>query len=221
MATLTPEQSAWVESNTPRVKTIARSVKRLLPEANFDDLESAGYEGLVQAALRYDPESGVSFATFSHYRVRGSMIDWVRAQNPGLRRHSRALRALAASQDLLEEQAGRSAGDRRALEERVAAARALVERTAASVLTARAMDNEPDELGGEENPEKSVIQRELHQRLGGEVDKLPPEDRELIDAIYVRGETMHELAQRLEVATSTVSRRHTKLMSRLARQLRS
>ena len=221
MATLTAEQSAWVERNAPQVKTIARSVKRLLPEADFEDLESAGYEGLVQAALRYDPESGVSFATFSHYRVRGSMIDWVRAQNPGLRRHSRALRALAASQALLEEQAERSAGDRRALEERVAAARALVERTAASVLTARAMDNEPDELGTKEDPETSAIRRELHQRLGGEVEQLPPEERELVDAIYIRGETMHELARRLEVATSTVSRRHTKLMSKLAQRLRS
>ncbi len=220
MASLTPEQSVWVERSAHKVGIIARVVHRMLSDVRVDELESAGYEGLIQAALRYDPESGVAFEAFAHYRIRGAMIDWVRSQNPGLRRHQRAVRSLEASQSLLEDAAADGGSDRRALEDRVAAARALVERTATAVMTSRAMDHEPDRLATETDPERSLIDSELRRRLDGALSKLEPGERELVEAIYQHGRSMQQLAQELGVATSTVSRRHAKLMARLAERLR-
>jgi RNA polymerase sigma factor for flagellar operon FliA len=220
MPTLTPEQRSWVERAAPRVTTIARSVRRLLPQAPIDELESAGYEGLVQAALRYDPESGIAFAAFAHYRIRGAMIDWARAQSPGARRYQRAVRAMETTQSLLRAAGASSAGDRRALEERVMAARALVEQAAVSVVTSRAVIGDPEGLAAEDDPERALLDRELRVRIEEELLKLDPEERELVDALYRRGESMHEVAQRLGTAPSTVSRRHQRAMSRLADALR-
>jgi RNA polymerase sigma factor (sigma-70 family) len=193
----------------------------MLPEARVDELESAGYEGLVQAALRYDPESGVAFGAFAHYRIRGAMIDWFRSQTPGLRRHQRALRALQASQSVLEQAADERGSDRRALEDRVAAARKLVERTATSIMAARAMTKEPEELAGSDDPEQAVLDGELRTRLGQVLTDLSEEEAALVDAIYQRGESMRDLAKKAGVNTSTISRRHAKLMSRLAERLKN
>lgn len=220
MPTLSTEQAEWVEGNASQVRIVAHMVRRMLPDVELDDLHSAGNEGLVQAALRYDPESGVTFSSFAHYRIRGAMLDWVRRQNPGMRRHQRAVKSLEASQSLLEDAARKqSSNTRRALEERVAAARALVEKTATSVMTARAMDNDPERVSSDENPERAAMTRELHARLRTVLDTLEPDDRALVDAIYQRGESMADLAAGLGVATSTVSRRHAKIMAQLAKRL--
>jgi RNA polymerase sigma factor (sigma-70 family) len=103
----------------------------------------------------------------------------------------------------------------------VAAARALVEKTAASVMTSRAMDNDPERVPIDENPESATIDRQMLARLRDAVTTLEPEDRALIDAIYQKGESMTELAARLGVVKSTVSRRHAKLMGLLAKRLES
>ena len=49
-----------------------------IPHASIDELQSAGYEGLIEAAMRYDPSIGVPFASYAHFRVRGAMIDAAR-----------------------------------------------------------------------------------------------------------------------------------------------
>jgi RNA polymerase sigma factor for flagellar operon FliA len=213
---LSPEQASLVEQTSDRVLKIARSVHRLLPEVSVDDLQGAGNEGLVHAALRYDRESGVPFAAFAHYRIRGAMIDFARRQAPGMRRHQRAIRSLQAAQALAEQASGSGLADRRSLGDRVESARALVQRTAAAVLTARALDGDPERVAGRGDPESDVIAEDLRIRLQGILAALPPDDRTLIDAIYREGRSMHEIAADTDVATSTVSRRHAKLMSRLA-----
>ena len=73
------------------VAIIARQLARELGVAArlIEDLESAGREGLMSAAQRFDPERGVPFRRFANYRVRGAMIDH-------LRRHATLCRSAMA-----------------------------------------------------------------------------------------------------------------------------
>jgi RNA polymerase sigma factor FliA len=65
------------------VATIARVVaRRLPPHVDRDDLISAGYLGLIEAAQSYDPARGKSFETFASYRIRGAMLDDIRTRDP-------------------------------------------------------------------------------------------------------------------------------------------
>src|SRR5262245_22823354 len=111
---LSDEQAARVERHTELVQRIARSVHRTARFVEIDELASIGYEALVGAAMRYDPSSGASFATYAHYRIRGAMIDALRKLRPAGRRHSRALAQLEQCQALLQ-QAG---DDQRARDQR-------------------------------------------------------------------------------------------------------
>src|SRR5687768_8071852 len=89
---LTPEQRAMVERAVHRVPQIARGLKHLLGGISFDECESAGFEALVRASLRYDPAVGVPFMAFAYPRVRGAMLDAARRASPDRRRLARAMK---------------------------------------------------------------------------------------------------------------------------------
>ena len=61
----------------------------------FDDLVSAGYLGLIDAAERYDDHRGSSFARWADLRIKGAMVDYLREIDPltrDMRRHAKAIR---------------------------------------------------------------------------------------------------------------------------------
>jgi RNA polymerase sigma factor for flagellar operon FliA len=76
-----------VHQHLDLVRLIARRVRRELERRiDLEDLEAHGTEGLLQAARRYNPRRGASFATFAGHRIRGAMYDAVRAQGRYTRR---------------------------------------------------------------------------------------------------------------------------------------
>jgi RNA polymerase sigma factor for flagellar operon FliA len=223
---LSPQQTLWVEQCLPRVQHMARVLAPKMPHASQEELESAGYEGLVQAALRYEPESGVPFGAFAHYRVRGAMIDAARAAAPALRRKSRAVRSLAATQELLErEAAAQPAADRadpRSLRERVAAAAALVHKATTAVLLTRVAPDDPDGVIDEvqSDAESQLLDAELRRTLLEVIDGADDDEKLMVRALYFEGITMQELAERTGKNKSTVSRHHAKLLATLGERLR-
>ena len=77
------EREELILSQLEEVEKLARMVysrlgtlsRRLL---TFDEVMSAGYVGLCQAADRYDPDIGVKFRTYLGHRVVGEMLDETR-----------------------------------------------------------------------------------------------------------------------------------------------
>ena len=49
--------------------------------AEIDDMLQVGYMGLVDASKRYTPRQGASFAAYAAIRIRGSIIDYLRASS--------------------------------------------------------------------------------------------------------------------------------------------
>lgn len=62
------------------VKQIAASVARRLPShVDRDELVSLGAMGYAEARVRFDPSRGVPFAGFAAMRIRGAILDGLRA----------------------------------------------------------------------------------------------------------------------------------------------
>lgn len=227
---LTPQQARWVEQALPSVRTLARTLAPKMLHASLDELVSAGSEGLVDAALRYEPESGVPFGAFAHYRVRGAMIDAARRAAPALRRKARAirtLRALQATQALLEHAAASQpaphAPEPRSLRERVAAAADLVAQATTAVLISRAAPDDPELVLDEEvgDAEQRMLDRELRAGLQTIVETAEPAERQMVQALYFEGTSMQEYADRIGKSKSTVSRQHSRLLRALGERLRA
>lgn len=68
-----------VEFHIPFANKIACRKKRTLPRRiTLEELQSAAYMGLVEAANRFDDVKGVTFTTFAYPRVFGAIIDYLR-----------------------------------------------------------------------------------------------------------------------------------------------
>src|SRR5438093_11334174 len=74
------ELNERIEQHLPLVKHIVFQVAVHFPRhVDREDLARAGALGLVEAARRYDGARGVPFERFAAQRIRGAILDAVRA----------------------------------------------------------------------------------------------------------------------------------------------
>lgn len=92
--------------------------KKLPPKVTYDEVQSAAYLGLVQAAKKYDPENDASFETFASFRIIGAIKDYLREIGWGPRNERRSIASLDATTpdgiclaDTLEARAETEEGD--------------------------------------------------------------------------------------------------------------
>ena len=78
--TTTSDTSALIEANLPLVHHVVLQVAGHFPRhVDRQELARAGALGLVEAAQRFDPSRGVPFDRFAARRIRGAILDAVRA----------------------------------------------------------------------------------------------------------------------------------------------
>src|ERR1017187_2045609 len=81
-----------VRSHLPVVNYVVSEIAGRIPRhVCRTDLVSAGMAGLAQAAKSYQPDRGVSFQRFASSRIRGAILDELRARDWA----SRSVRAKA------------------------------------------------------------------------------------------------------------------------------
>lgn len=69
--------------NLVLVKSLARQLRsRVPPCVTFDDLNSAGTIGLIEAVDRFDPSRGLKLRSFAQHRIWGAMLDFLRNEDP-------------------------------------------------------------------------------------------------------------------------------------------
>src|ERR1700683_1272200 len=66
----------------PLIKFIAQKIAVRLPSnIELDDLISSGVIGLMDAIEKYDPSRDNKFKTYAEFRIRGAILDELRAQD--------------------------------------------------------------------------------------------------------------------------------------------
>jgi RNA polymerase sigma factor for flagellar operon FliA len=196
---------------------------------DIEDLKSLGRQGLLEASRRYDPARGVSFRTFANFRVRGAMLDGIRAMSHLPRRLTERLRALesaravsdGASEDALQPPApGASAEDaERALDAHLASMATAM----ALGLVARPAKGDDEGSAGisdSASPEEAAQRAELLRAVRQAVQELPEHEAELIERHYLQGERLDTVARDLKMSKSWASRLHTRAVGRLTKRLR-
>ncbi|MBI5428489.1 MAG: FliA/WhiG family RNA polymerase sigma factor, partial [Nitrospinae bacterium] len=78
---ISPENKEQViKEYAPMVKYVANRIAlRLPPHIEIDDLISVGVIGLIDAIEKYDASRGAKFKTYAEFRVRGAILDELRA----------------------------------------------------------------------------------------------------------------------------------------------
>ena len=220
----------------PLVKYVAGRLGSGLP-AHVDegDLVSYGLLGLIGAIERYDPERDVKFETYAIARIKGSIIDELRAMDwvpRSVRARARDIERtiaelerklhraptdeeisekLGISQDELEESLtdiSRSS---------IAALDELWTISSASGDQVSLLETIEDPQGPE--PQSALAQTELREALGEAIARLPEREKLVITLYYYEELTLREIGEVLGVTESRVSQLHTKAVLRLKSRL--
>ena len=195
-----------------------------------DDLMCYGRAGLLDAARRFDSERGVPFRAYATLRVRGSMIDGIRALSPLSRRAHERLRGIAAA-DRVNEGVLEDAYSPAALQGSSEAADLALAEHLASMATAMALgmlatpvrgdDDKLTALSYEQSPEDIASEAQTRETIRRALDGLPHQEAELVRRHYFEGERFDVVAADLGLSKSWASRLHAKALTRLGKRLRS
>ena len=204
---------------------------KLPDEVDRDDLISAGIFGLMDAVDAFDPARGVKFETYCAPRIRGAILDELRAMDwvPRLVR-SRAHKLNQAVQTL-EAQLGRKPSDKEVAQKLRVSMREFrkLQRDAhaTGVISLNRKWFETDshkdvreidvlEDSRSENP-LSVAQRKDIKELV--TRGLSRAERLIIILYYFEEMTMKEIGETLDLSESRVSQMHSAILVRLRGQL--
>ena len=84
------------------VRAVARRLHRTLPRhIDLDDLISAGYLGLVDAAQKFEQSRQTQFRSYAEFRVRGAILDSLRDLDWGTRSLRRKVRDIEQARQSL------------------------------------------------------------------------------------------------------------------------
>ena len=219
--TMTPaEINALIEEHVPLVKHIVFQVAVHFPRhVEREELARAGALGLVEAAQRYSPERGIPFQRFAARRVRGAMIDSVRAADWAPRSVRRLSRRFDAMEQQLASELGR-APQTKETEEALGMKPAEVSKLRSQLYRSVVLALEHD-VGGESGedlnlldilpdranlePDEQLEGRELYAYLQDAISLLPERHRLVIVGYFLEEKTSAELARFLGVTESRVS----------------
>lgn len=208
---LSPEtrREALVALGLPLVEKLSQRLARRLPlHVAKGDLAGAGAEGLMRAIDGYDPTRGERFEPYAEARIRGAMLDELRAGDTLTRHARRRLGAITRAVRAIESSSGRPASDEE-IAKALGIALSEYQRVTGELVRApgllRAGELDPDLVDSNDpDPAAMCMERELHARLSTALDALPARTREIVQLYYVEDRTQAEIGRMLGITESRV-----------------
>ena len=218
----------------PLVRHVVERVATTLPRnVDHEDLYSAGVLGLLDAHAKFDVGKGVKFETYAVWRIRGAVLDQLRALDWVSRSMRRKARNLDGVTRKLDQKLGRAASEVELARE-MNLSRAdfyrLLDQVRGAVLVSldenrSGEDQEPSTLAdhlpdpGAVNLEERLEEEERKVVVLRTLNHLPEQERLVVALYYYEHLTLKEIGRTLGISESRVSQVHTRAMTRLRLRL--
>jgi RNA polymerase sigma factor for flagellar operon FliA len=209
-------------------------VKRMMPKYNdyteYDDLVSCGVLGLIDALDKFDLNHGVKFETYAVSRIRGEILDYLRAQDwapPSLRRKINSINEACEELEREFSEPPSESEIAQAVDMPVSQVKKIMAQTHMfnivsfedAIQSVKTQD-EPrnsDDL----SPENLLMEKELKRLLAETIDTLSEKERLVVTLYYYEGLLLREIADIMSVTESRVSQIHSKTLEKLRARLSS
>src|SRR2546423_2432514 len=221
----------------PLVKYVAGRLGSGLPaHVDENDLVSYGLLGLIGAIERFDPDRDIKFETYAIARIKGSIIDELRAMDWVPRSVRSRARDIERAIGELERKLHRAPTDEEISEKLGVTTEELddslseIGRSSIAALDelwtissgaggdqVALIDTIEDTQGPE--PQSELAQTELREALGEAIARLPEREKLVVTLYYYEELTLREIGEVLGVTESRVSQLHTKAILRLKARL--
>jgi RNA polymerase sigma factor for flagellar operon FliA len=218
-----------IEDTAGQVRYIAQRIHDRLPQhVLIDDLIQAGMVGLLDAVKRYDPDKNTQFKTYAKFRIRGAILDGLRACDWAPRELRRQGRLIEAAQSMLRNRLGRTPA-----EEEIADALSLDLNAYQTLLgtlnglNLGSLERSDDHEGSEDqlstylpyapdlDPFYLCAQSEMKEILALALEDLPKRERDVLVLYYFEELTLKEVGALLGVVESRVSQLRSGAILRL------
>lgn len=223
------EKDSLILEYAPVVKMIAQKIaSRLPPSIHIDDLISSGVLGLMDALEKWDPNRETKLKTYAEFRIRGAILDELRAQDWVPRSIRDKAKLVERTIKKLEVEL-----DRMPTDEEIALTlqmpieefhEVLLEIRPVSVLSI-------DEAALNDNEKKSLLNlleaakinsplfqlnfKAVKKTMSEAIEELPEKMRFILSLYYYEDLNFREIAEIMEVTESRVSQLHAAAVLRL------
>lgn len=219
------DRDALIEQHRSYVRALAIRVLQTLPSAvDLNDLIAYGNIGLIEAAERYDPRRGVTFSTFAHYRIKGAIYDGLREMGYYSRSSNVRLRWSTQANDLLrssiDDELASPESAAASVDDEIAATESLIDTLIPVYLLSLGSDAVPEIPDSHALSMEQIEQRELIGIVMRLLSGLSADEQQLIEALYFKHISMTELAARMGITKSWISRLHARAIKHLRDALR-
>lgn len=191
----------------------------------YDDIVSYGILGLIDAIEKYDIDKANKFETYANFRIKGAVIDQLRA----LDWIPRSLRQKYREYEkAVQEMQSRSSGEFTDAE--LASLMGISEQDLSKLESSlntfsvasleEKFENRKeidilDDPSIDSNPERALLDKDTKDQLAAGIDKLGERERTIISLYYYEELTYKEIAEIIGISESRISQIHTKAITKL------
>ncbi len=212
----------------PLIKIIAnRLLMRMPPQIDISDIINSGIVGLIDAIDKFDTSKGVQFKTYAEFRIRGAILDNLRAMDWVPRSVRKNATRLEKAYAEIEKKLNRPGTD-----EEIAEALNIdlnqfydlvAQASGISLLSLDMLSQHEDPrlklidciTDSESNPFFQVKQSEIQSIIARAIEQLPEKEKCIVSLYYYEDLTMKEISAVLDLTESRVSQLHTKAVIKL------
>jgi RNA polymerase sigma factor for flagellar operon FliA len=214
------DRAELVEKYQYFVYSIVKKVRATLHRyVEFEELVSYGMIGLMEAADRFDPSRGISFTTFSYYRIRGAVFDGLRQMGILIRSpKGKLVNREANINDLVQSSADDSVKNQ-SVDGEIAEVGTLISKIIPAYLLSLSDEATPEVIDDTALASETLELKGLVELVRSEVGKLDERERVLLEKLYFKQTTTTALAKEMGVTKSWVSRLHSRAIEELRSKL--
>lgn len=224
-----PEVMDRFEAEMGLVDAIASQIHREVGDfLDVRELVSYGLEGLLTAARRYDPDRGIPFRKFAYHRVRGAILDGMRAYSHLPRRAHEKVRALRAANlvasGFFDDSSPASSANLtpEAADDRIADHLAVLATAMAVGLSGQeAVEDGERVIVVDDPPDAKAERDELMKIVMAELPNLSEQEAQFVRRHFLRDENVEDIAASMGLSKSWGSRILTRGITKLSKKLRA
>lgn len=219
------DETLLLERYEPTIRLIARQFHtRLVTRMDFEDLLQVGRLALIEAARRWDADSGMPLDLWLRLRIRGKLVDQVHLSTGTTRAGVRQIRRQRL---LLEAQESAAQALSGSVETAESDSRYVTMMFESLVMVQDLCGPDDDEgtldvvgveRGSTRHPgsaEKLVLKQERYMRLLAAIERLSEPSRTIIRMHYVEDRSINDIAEHIGASRPWISRLHVRAIDRL------
>jgi RNA polymerase sigma factor for flagellar operon FliA len=230
----TLDRQDYVRQYAPLVRRLAHQMIAKLPaNVELDDMIQAGMMGLMDAVGRYEESQGTQFEAYASSRIRGAMLDELRANDWLPRSARKGQRDIENAIHRLEQKLRRAPSEAeiaRELNVPVATYQSMLNDARGAQLIyfddlGHAEDDEDylerhvaDEGG---DPGEILRDKRFRTALVASIEELPERERQLMGMYYEQEMNLREIGAVMGVTESRVCQLHGQAVARLRAKLKT